>query len=382
MKTDAGPGRLSKEASSLDFREYMHNVGYVILLGLPNGTAATQEMDVCYGDLKRESDKSTIRVASRKMAERVKARAKSHEKPTINLLVQLLEEEDDDDSDDEDMFTLHHGKSACNVTIGNPDLPNIVNGFPGDPIEKRPFDFTFMKEKILSWWKKVGFLPMSRNDLNHNKVRWEMGAGGAPKEATIRLELLVKDYEECARMLNARGFNGGVLDLEPPRVEKTASIPDDEEAQIQLILKNKVMNKAGSLFKVGVHVANSRVLIEAARRHREGCTKAKAAKVLKDKCEKNNEALKAIELYRKWVADGKKIDGKGYPELTKPNSKAILNVLLTRIDKDGKRSSYSSMTECRKWLGELKGEKTWVNEMEQVEKEYTGFMDDGEEAPM
>ena len=40
------------------------------------------------------------------------------------------------------------------------------------------------------------------------------------------------------------------------------------------------------------------------------------------------------------------------------------------------------MTECRKWLGELKGEKTWVNEMEQVEKEYTGFMDDGEEAPM
>ena len=80
MKTDAGPGRLSKEASSLDFREDMHNVGYVILLGLPNGTAATQEMDVCYGDLKRESDKSTIRVASRKMAERVKARAKSHEK--------------------------------------------------------------------------------------------------------------------------------------------------------------------------------------------------------------------------------------------------------------------------------------------------------------
>ena len=59
-----------------------------------------------------------------------------------------------------------------------------------------------------------------------------MGAGGAPKEATIRLELLVKDYEKCARMLNAKGFNGGVLDLEPPRVEKIASIPDDEEAQI------------------------------------------------------------------------------------------------------------------------------------------------------
>ena len=188
-----------------------------------------------------------------------------------------------------------------------------MNGFPGDPIEKRPFDFTFMKEKILSWWKKVGFLPMSRNALNHDKVRWEMGAGGAPKEATIRLELLVKDYEECARMLNARGFNGGVLNLEPPRVEKTASIPDDKETRIQLILKNKVMNKAGSLFKVGVHVANSRVLLEATRRYMEGYTEAKVTNLLKDKSEKNNEVLKVRELHCKWVTDGKKIDSKATP---------------------------------------------------------------------
>ena len=43
-------------------------------------------------------------------------------------------------------------------------------------------------------------------------------------------------------------------------------------------------------------------------------------------------------------------------------------------------SAYYSMTECRKWTGELKGERTWVTEMEQVEKEYTGFVGDGEEA--
>ena len=41
LKTDAGPGRLSKDAESWEFREQMHDKGLVILLGLPNGTAAT-----------------------------------------------------------------------------------------------------------------------------------------------------------------------------------------------------------------------------------------------------------------------------------------------------------------------------------------------------
>ncbi len=41
LKTDAGPGRLSKDAESWEFCERMHEKGLVILLGLPNGTAAT-----------------------------------------------------------------------------------------------------------------------------------------------------------------------------------------------------------------------------------------------------------------------------------------------------------------------------------------------------
>ena len=169
MKTDAGPGRLSKTLESIDFREEMHKIGYVFLLVLPNATAATQEMDQGYGALKRECDKSTVRIASMKMADRVRARKKVKDAPTILDLQQFLAEELDD-GDDDDAFTLTHGKSVCNVTIGNPDLPRIVNGFPGDPIQKRPFDFVFTKENIWGWWKKVGFMPMSRNSLNHPKV--------------------------------------------------------------------------------------------------------------------------------------------------------------------------------------------------------------------
>jgi len=43
VKTDAGPGRLSKEASSLEFHEQMAKKGVHILLSLPNATACTAE---------------------------------------------------------------------------------------------------------------------------------------------------------------------------------------------------------------------------------------------------------------------------------------------------------------------------------------------------
>ena len=74
IKTDAGPGRLSKEAASWQFRERMHKKGLIIMLGLPNGTSATQEMDQGYTDYKQECKKSTLRVASIKLAARNAAR--------------------------------------------------------------------------------------------------------------------------------------------------------------------------------------------------------------------------------------------------------------------------------------------------------------------
>ena len=40
-----------------------------------------------------------------------------------------------------------HLTKILKVTLGNEDLPRIVNGFPGDTIEKRPFDVTFTQAK-------------------------------------------------------------------------------------------------------------------------------------------------------------------------------------------------------------------------------------------
>ena len=69
----------------------------------------------------------------------------------------------------------------CNVTLGNLVLANIVNGYP---IELQPFDFIFQRDKIISRWIAVEFLPMTQNATNDPKVRWETCEGGAPTEAT------------------------------------------------------------------------------------------------------------------------------------------------------------------------------------------------------
>ena len=59
-KTDAGPGHLSKEAESIDFRTEMAVMGVHILHSLPHGTAATAEMDQLYSKFKPRCSESTI----------------------------------------------------------------------------------------------------------------------------------------------------------------------------------------------------------------------------------------------------------------------------------------------------------------------------------
>ena len=72
------------------------------------------------------------------------------------------------------------------MTIGTEDLANIINGFPGDPIDLRLFNKVFTQDNIKCWWENVGFLPMTWNAANNPKTRWELGEGGAPEEETER----------------------------------------------------------------------------------------------------------------------------------------------------------------------------------------------------
>jgi hypothetical protein len=89
VKTDAGPGRLSKQAISIDFREEMARNGVHILLLLSNGTSCTAEMDQQFEKFKPACSKSALCVASKKMQKRMLARKKSTGE------IELVEEEEE-----------------------------------------------------------------------------------------------------------------------------------------------------------------------------------------------------------------------------------------------------------------------------------------------
>lgn len=74
VKTDNGPGRLSKEAGSIEFREEMAQLGVFIVLGLPNATEAQAELDQMYSLFQPRCKRSAVRVVGKKMAARAKAR--------------------------------------------------------------------------------------------------------------------------------------------------------------------------------------------------------------------------------------------------------------------------------------------------------------------
>ena len=67
IKTDGGPGRLSRESASIEFRDEMAAMGVHIVLSLPNGTACTAEMDQLFEKFKPACSKSALRICAKKM---------------------------------------------------------------------------------------------------------------------------------------------------------------------------------------------------------------------------------------------------------------------------------------------------------------------------
>ncbi len=126
------------------------------------------------------------------------------------------------------------------------DLANHKNGWPEDPLELQPFDYHFTKEGIIRLWIAVGFLPMTGRATEDPKVRHELGEGGAPPAAAKRLAALDKEYKIAAKTLTGMGYNGTMLGCELPKVKKKP-VFCNEEAQIQHIVDNKLLNKAGGV---------------------------------------------------------------------------------------------------------------------------------------
>ena len=364
VKTDAGPGRLCDKDERVDFCSEMAEKGVHILLSLPNGTACTAEMDQLFEKFKPRCHKSIQRVAGMKMAARVLARRKG-----------LTSEKNDDEIVDDD-DSKKRGNSFCNVSIGNRDLANIVNGYPGDAIELRPFDYCFQKDMIIDTWKAVGFIPMTANAVNDPKVRYQLGEGGAPDREKDQLDSLVNDYRKQGEDLSMLGFNGELLDLEPVPVE-TQVLPENDEAAITEILANGCINKAGSLFQAGISIANCSIVLEALKRKKLQENALREKKVTEKKSSNDVTQWLGLVEFAKWYSAGQKVDGNGSPILSKKAAVAIVKVLLPRIAPEAKLKNYVTLKSCTTWLGELASGTTWVTEMQAIEDAY-----ENEELPL
>ena len=108
----------------------------------------------------------------------------------VKTVINVDGDKESDEYYDDEEDGKQKGRSICSVSFSNLDLANLVNGWPGNPVELRPFDCHFTLERIIYTWIVVGFLPMMGNAVNDPKVRHELGDGGAPSEAAIWLEAL------------------------------------------------------------------------------------------------------------------------------------------------------------------------------------------------
>ena len=370
IKTDAGPGRLSKEADSMDFREQMAAMGVHIILSLPNGTSCTAEMDQLFEKFKPACKKSALRIATMMMKSRMDVRLAEKK-----ANAKVGDESSDVESDESDDDGKQKRRSICNVSFSNLNLANLVNGWPEDPIELRPFDFHFTAEGIIKSWISVGFLPMTGNAVNDSKVRHELGDGGAPPEAAIRMKALSVEYRKTARVLTGMGFNGAVLDVKLPKAKK-AMVYEDNEARIQHMIDNRCMNKAGGLFKTGLIVANCLAVNECNRRV-AGIEKSKLEATATKKADQLVDTFNmAKKCYVEWVKQGRTADANGCPNLDKASSYAVVKFLLPKIDIKGelRLGNFGTMKKCNAWLGGIGRGQTWDEHMEEAVAERRAML--------
>jgi hypothetical protein len=230
-------------------------------------------------------------------------------------------------------------------------------------VELRPFDYHFIKEGIIGLWLAVEFLPMTEKAAEDPKVRHKLSEGDAPSALARRLAALDKEYKISAKTLTTMGFNGELLDCKLPKVKKQP-VFCNEEAQIQHIIDNKLLNKARGLYKTGLIIVNCRVVVEAGKRMAELERKAKEKVEQKKNLELNKWSCEARKAHRDWVLAGSTVVI-GHPRLNKKDSLALVTFLLPKVDILGelKLKDFNSMKKCNVWLGEIGCGMTWDEHM-------------------
>ena len=118
------------------------------------------------------------------------------------------------------------------------------------------------------------------------------------------------------------------MDVKLPKVKAAAAFENNEE-KIKYLVENRLINKAGGLYKTGTIVANCSVVLEGGR-VAELEKKAKAAVATKKADQMVDLGNNAKTAHGVWVTKGQPIDADGNPVLDKNASYAVVKFLLPR----------------------------------------------------
>lgn len=343
IKSDSGPGRQCKSQRSIKFRRDMHLEGVHIFPGLPNTTSCTQEMDDIFQQFKGDCDTQAQEVFARKTYEKAAAiEYKAKEKELARERGEAIAPEVE-------------GIRVSVAHLTNDDLPEILNGKPGEPIDKRPFDKNFTPGKIFRCWMNIGWTPFTRNALKHKKVRHMLGDGGANSEMKETLESVTEQYAKLKGEIKECGINDFVFRSSIQVHKKHPSTAKTEEEQVKTLVEGKGAFSAGGQWcAMGFQLLGSRALVRAqliqVQKEKKKTIQA-AAKKEGERQGKIDAAKKAVELY------------KGEPaKMKSPDWQNIMKFLLPIFDKSTAPSKVNSKVKVTAKLEEIekKNGKGWV----------------------
>ena len=149
--------------------------------------------------------KSALHLAAQKMQSRMEVRVAEKDKDN-------KPDCDEDNPIEQAVLNKHWGRSICNVSFTNLDLGNLVNGWPDDPIELRPFDCLFNPKWVIKTWLAVGFMPVTGKAAKNPKVRYKLGEGDAPQD--VVMTALHKAYKKMGAALMGISLNGAMFNIE------------------------------------------------------------------------------------------------------------------------------------------------------------------------
>ena len=293
LKLDAGPGRIVSSEDILLKREALFERGLTIVMGLPNATSVQQEMDALYGPFKSSTYARGEKVVQHKLRSRGLARRNGNRVPSAVL----------------------------NLDFN--DLATIVNGQPDDEVTDRPFDCHFTREKILWSWKKVGFVPFTRNCLTNKRVRKELGQYTKDEG----LENLQFQYDVLVDVIEGKhGFNPGIFDAAIPTAAHVERANTEAEQVEDLLKAGKVFSASGQWNFCESRIGNAGVTIKAQKKQLEINEQARQ-RVANKKDEAHHKALeKAQNALVKFELDSASMNDKDWGDVIRwvlPEAKVV-----------------------------------------------------------